>query len=538
MTEPEPQARPGRTRRVAALVARRLGVAALLLGCSALGALALGSVWGTTQASHEYRVQSRLIPQSEVEIPTSVGRAVFDTHALAPGVRLLVSLQALPPVSRTASSSHIDIDAQIDQITELARSALIGTAWRSGVGALVGGLLGGVLWTAVSGRSLRRGRQLARVTVAGTTASAVCVAVWGGLGWVTFDDEYGTNMHADGLLAVGLSADRLLAQLNAHDQQYAGYVQSLATYISRIQQLSAADEEREVDVTRRVLLVSDIHGRNIYPQLAEVVRNQDVDFVVDSGDLVQWGTSFELSARPDISEGIQSLGVPYVFVKGNHDSVTTAAQLREVPNVEVLNGTDLELDGLHLVGVGDPRLYQDGGPVEQEQPEVVADIERDRAAQAADSLPDDLGPVDLAVMHHPEGARELGELLHAKVWVSGHTHKPALEVAGDHVDITVGTTGAAGIRTFKHTSDEGEIEATPQSFDILGFNAYCDPVSLTRFSYPDSLTETGTALVTYRTLRLEPSEAAEAGDADGEAAPTPPETDPDGATEDPARRCA
>ncbi|MGH3383807.1 MAG: metallophosphoesterase family protein [Nocardioidaceae bacterium] len=469
------------------------------------GGLGLGSVWASSASDDLYVVQTRVIPHSQIDIPTSVGTATFDTHRWGPGARVEVSAQAIPPVGRSANSPRIDIDAQIDQIQALARETIVRTAQKTAVGALGGAVLGVLVWYAVSGASHTARRRVTVTATAGVTGGVLCLAGWGAGSYLSFDEEYGSHLEADGLLAVGLSADKLLAQLNARDQKYAGYVQSLATYISRLRE--GASPERQVEVATRVMLVSDIHGRNVYPQLAEVIKSEDVDFVIDSGDLVQWGTGFELSERDDLREGIESLGVPYVFVKGNHDGNATVDELATVPNVVVVDDQRIELKGLGVFGVGDPRRYQDGGPVEAEDPDGVEEMERGAAEQAVEDLDPEAGPIDLAVMHHPSGARQLGELLEAPVWVSGHTHSPALEVSDSSVDLTVGTTGAAGIRTFRRQDETGEVVATPQSFDILNFNSECAPVSLTRFSYPDALSEVGNALVTYQTLKLDRPES-------------------------------
>jgi len=500
---------------------RAVAAGLLSLVCAAGGALGVGSVWVSERENEQWSVETRAIPHSQVEIPTSVGTAVFDTHSWGPGARVEVSALALPPVGRRSDAAFIDIDAQIDGIRDLAGDALVETAWKSALGAVAGGLLGGLLWMAVAHRRRSAFRRVANTAAAGVTGAGLCLAGWGAGAWLSFDEEYGSKLEADGLLAVGLSADQLLAELNSRDQSYAGYVQSLSTYISRLRDNAAPT--RDVDVAVRVMMVSDIHGRNIYPQLVQVIESQEVDFVIDSGDLVQWGTGFELSARPDLRSGIESLGVPYVFVKGNHDSSLTTEALAEIPNVEVLDGRRVELNGLGLYGVPDPRLYQDGGPVETEQPEEVEEMEREAAESSVAVMDPEAGPIDLAVMHHPAGARQLGELLGAPFWVSGHTHNPALEVGDSHIDMTVGTTGAAGLRTFKGQSDTGEVLSTPQSFDIVGFNSACEPVTLTRFRYPDSLSAVGNAQVTYQTLSLEEDATEEEV-----AAPTSPGEEPAG----------
>lgn len=536
MTDSEPRS-AGVRRLVTGL---RVVLACLVVvGCAFVGGLGLASTWGSTAANDDYRVSTRLIGRSQVEIPTNIGTATFDTHVWGPGGRVTVSALALPPVERAAGSPFIDLSAELDEIKRLARDAAVVSLQKFALGALGGGLVGMLAWQGLGGSRARpRRRQLLAAAGGGLAAAVLAVAGWGVGAFVTFDEEYGEHLQADGLLAIGLSAEELLQELNSRDQAYAGYVQSLATYISRLQEEASPAETTDVAV--RALLVSDIHGRNVYPQLRSVVESQQIDFVVDSGDLVQWGTGFELSARPDIVAGIESLGVPYVWVKGNHDGPGTVAQMAQIPNVVILDGEVRELSGLFLAGVGDPRLYQDGGPVEAENPEEVEELEREAAAEAVESLTgtdDELDPpVDVAVMHHPSGARELGELTGAPVWVSGHTHEPALDVEDERLDLTVGTTGAAGIRTFKGQDDAGDVVPTPQSFDILDFNSECRPVSLTRFTYPDVLSDAGAARVTYETLRLDTDE--EAADEEAAAGDAAGGEDTDGGTDGgPERSC-
>jgi predicted phosphodiesterase len=495
-----------------ALLLRGLAAAAVVVGAAFAGGVGLAAAWESTATNEDYQVSARLIVRSQVEIPTTIGTATFDTHAWGPGGRFAVSALSLPPVERRSGSPFIDLPAEVEEITGLARRAAVVSMGKFAAGAVAGGLAGVLAWQGLRGLGYRsRGRRLLATFGGGTAAALVAVGGWGAGTYLTFDDDFGDRLQADGLLALGLSSDDLLRELNARDQAYAGYVQSLATYISRLREDASPPQATEVAV--RVLLVSDVHGRNVYPQLRTVVRSQDVDLVVDAGDLAQWGTGFELSGRPDLVAGIESLGVPYLWVKGNHDGPGTVAAMRQIANVRVLEGTPVDVAGLSVLGVADPRLYQDGGPVEAEDPEAVEEMERQAAAAAVEDLGGGAGgppTPDVAVMHHPGGARELGALVDSPVWVSGHTHEPAVEVEDGHVDITVGTTGAAGIRTFNSTDDQGDVVPTPQSFDLLDFGPDCLPVGITRLTYPDVLSEAGSARVTYETLRLE-EDATESG---------------------------
>src|SRR5690625_6848227 len=73
-----------------------------------------------------------------------------------------------------------------------------------------------------------------------------------------------------------------------------------------------------------VLHISDVHDN---PQAFDVVEELDsqfaIDLVIDTGDIVSWGTQFE----NDLLHPIGRLDVPYVFVSGNHDGQATSATI-------------------------------------------------------------------------------------------------------------------------------------------------------------------------------------------------------------------
>src|SRR5437899_8118031 len=80
----------------------------------------------------------------------------------------------------------------------------------------------------------------------------------------------------------------------------------------------------------RVLHISDIHLSPLGMEFArELVRAFDVSFVVDTGDITSFGTP----AENLILSSIPSFGVPYVFVRGNHDSLGLQAAIARLRNV-------------------------------------------------------------------------------------------------------------------------------------------------------------------------------------------------------------
>lgn len=103
----------------------------------------------------------------------------------------------------------------------------------------------------------------------------------------------------------------------------------------------------EADVL--VLHVSDIHNNPVaYNFAAQVVESFDVDLILDTGDLTDWGTALEA----EITRRIEALGRPYVFVSGNHDSPQVVQRLLETSHAVVL-GEPVVIAGLHIAGTGD-----------------------------------------------------------------------------------------------------------------------------------------------------------------------------------------
>ena len=109
--------------------------------------------------------------------------------------------------------------------------------------------------------------------------------------------------------------------------------------------------------TIRVLHVSDLHlSPSAYPLIASVAKQFDVDAVLDTGDVADHGSALEDS----YVKGIATLGVPYVYVRGNHDSAGTESAVRRQPGAVVLTeGSPVTVAGLTIIGEGDPRFTPD-----------------------------------------------------------------------------------------------------------------------------------------------------------------------------------
>ena len=101
----------------------------------------------------------------------------------------------------------------------------------------------------------------------------------------------------------------------------------------------------------RVLHISDIHLSTLgYEFAQELARSFDVDLVLDTGDT----TSFGASNEEFILSEIPGFGLPYVWVRGNHDSREFQEALGRVEGTVVLDGDTAEVDGFTIYGLGHP----------------------------------------------------------------------------------------------------------------------------------------------------------------------------------------
>jgi hypothetical protein len=200
--------------------------------------------------------------------------------------------------------------------------------------------------------------------------------------------------------------------------------------------------------------------------------------VIDLGDLLNFGNVTEGEAV-GLFRGIASLGVPYLFVKGNHDATSASddallRRLERVPNVVLLQPNEDEyveqsVNGVRIAGFNDPRWFGDDN--RNNAAKQVPAREAFEAAFAERAAP------DLVVAHEP-GA--LLDLERADVRAHGHLHSNRL----DGNLIGVGTfTGGGPFSHFLEGSEGEELTGQPSAFDIATFGRDCELTSLTRYQF-------------------------------------------------------
>jgi predicted phosphodiesterase len=392
-----------------------------------------------------------------VDVPP-LGQLQLDTHD-GP-VRLGVRIETL----RTDAAQAIVADP--DQLRGLGdeaqsdlRAGMVDLVLRTGLVTVVGAAALGLL---VFRRRWRR-------VVAATGAGLGALLLTAGVSAATFDERSLAEPRFTGLLASAPTAigdvRDLVARFDVYQLQLGRLVSNLSelySVTSRLPVFAAGDQ------TVRVLHVSDLH---LNPAAFDVVRSVvtqfGVEVVVDTGDITDFGSVPEQSFLSEIS----SVGVPYLYVRGNHDSAATQAAVAAEPGAVVLDDLGpVEVAGLRFLGQGDPRFTPDKSTRDDDAPEeVMLAVGRTLARSVRTALE----PPDIVAVHDPISARPL--LGVAPLVLAGHAHQRE-DVEQDGTLLVVqGSTGGAGLRAL-----EGE-EPTPITLTVL----YLDPESGRLQAYDD-----------------------------------------------------
>ena len=432
---------------------RRLGRWLPVLVVAVIGSITAVSLFGSVEAEvgpFDTTLAARPLSAGGTEIELApLGQIGFGSHGGPLGLTW-----RLDEIREADARAIVEDPGQLmlDEaaLTDDVRSGVIALAWRVALASVVGG----ALLTFVFRRHWRD------VAVGGLVG---LVAVGGafGNGVRTWEPDSLAEPRYTGLLsmapqAVGDARD-VIDRFSDYRAQLAGLVENVTVLYRGTDDLRSY---RADETTIRVLHVSDIHlNPQAYDLAGQVVQQYAIDVVVDTGDINDWGTSFE--AR--FVDLIGDLDVPYVFVRGNHDSYTTQRAVDSQPNTIVLDGGGEAVAGLTFWGLGDPRFTPD------KSREGSGDDQRRVAIDAGQRVLDGLRRfgterVDVVLVHDPLMAGELGDRV--PLVLAGHRHQVAMETLGESTTLLIeGSTGGGGLRAL-----EGD-EPLPLTASVLYFDA-------------------------------------------------------------------
>ena len=336
-------------RRILDRVLPRLRQPALVLG---LAVLATGGAWvgiavlgQTARQVGPVETTMRLVPswggESVLSLPP-LGTLELDTHD-GP-VQLHVNIDS---INQAAAERIFEDPAVLDgleeQVVRDIRTGVYATAAKS----LITGTLGAMMVTLIVAR-----RRVPTLIASGGAAVGI-LAVFG-VASATLDPRAVTEPKYTGLLT---SAPSLIGNAQDIAQNFGAYSEELVRLVTNVTQLydvtstlPAYEPNKNVI---RVLHVSDLHlGEHAWDIIGSVTRQYSIDLIVDSGDITDHG----LAAENYFLQRIAALRVPYVWVRGNHDSLVTQEAMEQIPNVVVLDGKVKTVKGIRFLGAGDPRF--------------------------------------------------------------------------------------------------------------------------------------------------------------------------------------
>ncbi|MET7286912.1 metallophosphoesterase [Streptomyces sp. NPDC005573] len=413
---------------------RALGLAVVVLAGAWLGLLAVGNVrvpvgpMDTTMA-----LRPSLSGGTKINV-APLGSLSLDSH-VAP-VRLDVDVDRLDPVRSRALVDHPERLSGLQQ--EVAQDVEHGTldlAVRSGVAVVSGA-------TALGLAVYRR----ARPALAAGGLALTLLAASGASAYATWNPDSVLEPRFSGLLS---SAPSVVGNARSIVTEFDVYQKELARLVTNVTKLydtaSTLPAYQPDPTTIRVLHVSDIHlNPASWKIIGSLVEQYKVNVIVDSGDTMDHGTA----AENGFLDPVGDLGVPYVWVRGNHDSLATQRYLERFRNVRVLDdGRAVTVAGLRFAGTGDPQYTPDrtavpgGDTAERLAGARLASALRGQRAAGT--------PVDIAVAHEPVAARGTdGEV---PLVLCGHLHHEGTQILPHGTRLRMeGSTGGSGLRAVEH----------------------------------------------------------------------------------------
>jgi predicted phosphodiesterase len=412
-------------------------------------------------------------------------------------LRLDIALQRVDQGrAQTLATDPVRLAGVVNEVSDDLRGAVVELVWKTAAIALAG--------AAVTTLAVLHRRREPLIAVGLTGALLLGTA---GLGAATWRPEALSQPTYTGLLVnanslIG-SAEDLVARFDAYRASLEDLVANVGTLYSAISALPAPSGTED---TVALLHVSDLHLNPAGFDLVRQVTEQfQVDGVLDTGDITDWGSQPE----NQLINTVGALDVPYVYIRGNHDSATTASLIAAQPNATVLDGSATEIAGLTVVGMPDPRFTPDKSTGDDHAGD-------EGLVATGEELADFVGTLSsrpaIALVHDPKQAAPLDGAV--PVVLAGHTHERKVTRLEDETLLMVeGSTGGAGLRGLQGEYPE------PLTCTVL----YLDRDTGALRAYDEiTLGGLGETEVTIQRTVIPPSSGDTAEPGDGSVAPASP----------------
>jgi predicted phosphodiesterase len=474
-------------------VLRRVAGFAAAIVVGVVGAVAGMTLWAkSTVAMGPFQVllASRFGKGVTVIDLPPFGRLTADTHFAL--LRFTATLQAVRVNELTGVIRSGGAERLVDQVQVDALHQVIPFALRLILVSLAGALILSLLAFRTRWRAVASAMLAAILAVGGSEILAWRTYRPGALLTPSFS---GSLALAPKLIGPARTAIDRIDNFRAELSRIVGGAVRLYTQV----QGGASPSGNEI----KILHISDIHDSPLGLAFAkEVAAAFDVDFVIDTGDLTSFGTALEGGL---ILSGVADIRRPYVFVRGNHDSMSLQSDLRRAPNAIVLDGQTARVKGITIYGVGDPVFTPN-------RLALLEDAEFARRVRAAGepllaSVKTMPNPPDIVAVHDDRMAEAAAG--YAPLVISGHFHQASARTIDQTLFLRVGSTGGAGANVFT------QVGGIPLSAEVLYLTKE-EPHRLVAFDVIEQLPESGTLAVRRHLIEEE----------FGTLVPTPPSLSP------------
>lgn len=379
---------------------------------------------------------------TEVMIPP-VGSITSQTHFLPIKISLTVlniNIEALQKLIMDAPQSS---ELAQDVKAKLQDTALIFVLHMFFLAGL-GGMFGAVL---ISGKN-------AKQALTGTVSGLVLAIFLVGNIYMTYEPEklrtpeyHGALKAAPWAIDMAEKAFQRFNELGSQMQIIAANLYNVFEQIDKIKPIG-----RDTD-DLLVLHVSDIHNNPAAHKFIEqIVESFPVDLVIDTGDITDYGTPIENR----LLKGLGDMKIPYLFIPGNHDSLQTSLDLSKYPQVQVLTGGIVDVQGLRILTIADPASAI--AAITTTDPHIITETK----AKLKSFWEEATNKPNVLVIHNFALAEEL--LGYVPLVLFGHTHQYTIREEKGSVLVNAGTTGAAGLRGLQAA------KVIPYSVILLHFN--------------------------------------------------------------------
>lgn len=382
------------------------------------------------------------VPLSALELELNLGISSQGfTSLTVPPFGMVRAQTHLPPLNFQVTLNNINLEMLqeliprfsqedfIDQLQNQIRQFLYYFFLR----ILMLGFLGGAAGVYLSGM-----RRIKPVMLGGSIG-LILIGIFILTAIFSYNTMAFTNPEFEGVLSaapwmVGLVEESII-KVNTLGEQMEVMATSIYNVFEKIERIEPLGI---IDGDLKVLHVSDIHNNPVGIKLTnQVINTFDVDLVIDTGDITDFGTPLEAELIAEIAD----FDVPYVFVPGNHDSPEVISRMKEIDNVIVLEEGKINMLGLVIAGIADPSSRS------VEMAVMDQDVLNDYAQRLESVVEEGEQLTDIAAVHHPRISE--GLIGSVPVILNGHTHSLNIKEEKGTVLFNAGTSGAAGIRGFQ-----------------------------------------------------------------------------------------